>query len=140
MDNHLLAVLIHERSEPFEALKEALFDLSVEAYCVEGGSEAEDLIAEYQPLLVFVDLPIWSESHADIVDMVEGADQSLNIIVVGPLPDIQEHVAAIERGAFSFIAPPFSHKALTPVVHAAAMDARDRRESLVRVGLAYPST
>jgi DNA-binding NtrC family response regulator len=109
----------------------------VEFFCVKGCREAKDLIAQYHPVLVFVDVPIWSKSHADIVNMSKGADQNFNIIVVGPLPDIEQYVSAIERGAFNYVAPPFFHETLTPVVHSAAMDARERRESLERVLLSF---
>lgn len=139
MDNHLSAVLIHERPEPFEALKGALGDLSVESYCVKGSNGAEALIAQFQPLLVFVDLPIWSQSHADIVNMANAADQTFNIIVVGLLPDIEEYVSAVELGAFNFMAPPFSHDSLTMAVHSAAKDAMDRR-ALAKAILAHATT
>lgn len=137
MDNLLLAVLIHERPDPFEALKGALCNLSVESYSVRGCNEAKSLIAQYQPLLVFVDLPIWGIRNADIVNMAKAANRTCNIIVVGPLPDIDLYASAIELGAFSFVAPPFSPETLTVVVHSAALDALDRRESLGRVALAH---
>ena len=57
MDNLILAVLIQERPDPFEALKGVLSGMDVEAYSVESCSEAQNLIAQYHPLLVFVDLP-----------------------------------------------------------------------------------
>ncbi len=137
MDNLLLAILIYERPYPFEALKGVLCDTSVESYSVDGWSEAKDIIAEYQPLLVFVDLPNWNRWHAGIVKMANAADHTFNIVVVGPLPDIELYVSAKEQGAFSFIAPPFSHGPLALVVHSAVMDVRDRRESLALVG-AHP--
>jgi DNA-binding NtrC family response regulator len=129
MENLLVAVLIHERPEPFQALHGRLADLSVKAYCAKKCTEAERLIAQYQPLMVFVDLPIWSESHGDLVNMAKGTDQTFNIVVVGPLPDTEEYVSAIKQGAFNFVAPPLSYEALIGVVHSAAIDARERRES-----------
>jgi DNA-binding NtrC family response regulator len=140
MDNLLLAVLIHERPDPFEALKGILSDLSVESYSITGYRDAKDLIAEYHPLLIFVDQPIWSRWHADIVKMAREADQTFNIIVVGPLLDIQLYVSAMEQGAFNYVAPPFSHRTLTVVVHSAAMDARDHRDSLALVASAHAAS
>lgn len=133
MDNHLSALLIRELPEPFQALQGALSDLSVESYPARGCNEAASLVVRYQPPVVFADLPIWRQSHAEIVNMANAANRTFNIIVVGPLPDIEQYMSAIERGAFNFVAPPFSHDTLTLAVHSAAMDARERRESLERV-------
>jgi DNA-binding NtrC family response regulator len=140
MNNVVFAVLIYERRTPFRALKGALSDLSVETYCVKKCSEAETLIAQYQPLMVFVDLSVWVKSFADIAKMAKAADQTFNFVVVASLPDAELNASTIEQGAFTFVAPPFSREALIPVVRAAVMDARDRRESLARVGLARAPT
>ncbi|MGO8790148.1 MAG: hypothetical protein ACLQVL_22570 [Terriglobia bacterium] len=137
MDNLILAVLIQERPDPFEALKGVLSGMDVEAYSVESCSEAQNLIAQYHPLLVFVDLPVWSRFHADIVNMAKAADQTFNIIVVGPTPDIELYASAIEQGAFNFVAPPFSREPLLRVVHSAAMDVQERNELLAREVLAH---
>jgi DNA-binding NtrC family response regulator len=137
MDNLLPAILIHERPYLFDALKGVLCDISVESYSVDGWDEAKAIIAEYQPLVVFVDLFNWNRWQAEIVKMANAADHTFNVIVVGPLPDIELHASVREQGAFSFVAPPFSHEALTMAVHSAVMDVRDRRESLALVG-AHP--
>ena len=139
MDNRLLAILIHEHPEPFKTLKGALDDLSVESYCAKGCSEAHGLIAQYKPLVVFVDLPIWNKGHAEILNIAKAADQPLNLIVLGPMPDIEQYVSVLQQGAFNFIAPPLSHESLTMVVHAAAIEARQRRETFARVAVAHPS-
>jgi DNA-binding NtrC family response regulator len=133
MDDHLLAVLIHERPEPFQALQGALGDLSVESHCAQTWSEARNIIAQYQPLLIFVDLSIWRKSHTDMVMMANAVRQVFNIVVVGMLPDIEKYISVVEQGAFSFVAPPFSHDTLTLIVHSAAVDARNLRESRAEV-------
>lgn len=137
MNTPLLAVMIHDRPEPLKTLEGALSNLLVESYSVKSCSEAKSLIAQYQPLVVFVDLLIWSKSFPYIVDLAKAADQGFNIIVVGALPDIEQYVSAVERGAFNYIAPPFSHDTLTMALHSASVDARERRESLARVFYAH---
>ncbi len=137
MDTPLFAISIHEHPEPCKALEAALGDLSVETYFVKGWAAARDLIAQYQPLLVFVELAIWNRSHAEIVHLAGVADPYFNIVVVGSVPDIEMYVSTIEQGAFEFIAPPFAYEALTRVVHSAAKDARSCRQSLAPVTL-YP--
>ncbi len=135
METPLVAISIHEHPEPCKVLEAALGDLSVETYFVEGCPAARDLIAQYQPLLVFVDHAIWRRSHNEIVYMARAADQYFSIVVVGSTPDIEMYVSAIEQGAFEFIAPPFSLETLTRVVHSAALDAHELRESFARMSL-----
>lgn len=80
--------------------------------------------------MVFIESTIWGSAYKDLVDLSRRPDLALSVIVVGPAPDIELYVAAIERGAFSFVAPPFAYDGLNVIVHSAAMDARDRRESM----------
>jgi len=137
MDKPISTVLIHNRLEPCRELQGALGDLSLDTHSAKSCSEATDLVAQYRPLLVFVDLPIWNQSFPEIVNMEIAAEQAFTIIIVGSLPDIEEYVSAIEHGAFNFIAPPFGHDALTLVVHAAAMDALERRKTMGRVSMSH---
>jgi DNA-binding NtrC family response regulator len=130
VENPIWAVAIHDHIEPCAELEGILRDLSVEVRAAKRCSEAWGLISKYQPSLVFVDLNVWRQSHNAIVNMAIEADQTFNIIVVGSLPDIEKYVSAIERGAFNYIAPPFSHDVLALVVQAAVADSRERRKSL----------
>jgi DNA-binding NtrC family response regulator len=139
MDMPILAVSMHDDMEWCTELEGALEDLAVEVYTVKRCGEANDVIAKYQPLLLFVDLNIWKQSHDEIVSMAVAADQTFNIIVVGSLPDIEKFVSAIEHGAFNFVAPPFARDVLALVVYTAAIDARDRRRSLSRAPLSQAS-
>jgi DNA-binding NtrC family response regulator len=137
MDMPILAVSIHDHMEPCTELEGLLGDMSVETYSVKRWDEARDLIAQYQPLLVFVDLNIWRQSSEEMVSAAVAADQTFNIIVVGPQPDIEKYVSAIELGAFLFVAPPFARDVLAQSVYAAALDARDRRSSLARTPFSH---
>jgi DNA-binding NtrC family response regulator len=137
MKTPLLAVLLHERPETFESLEGTLQDLSLETYGAKTWRAAEVLIDHYRPLLVFVDFSIWRKIHTGIVNKAMGTDHTFNPIVVGALPDIEEYVSAMEQGAFNYIAPPFSHESLTLLVHAAAVDASERREAVERALLSF---
>ncbi len=138
MENPLRAVLVLELPETFEAMGAILSDLSVENYGAKTWNAAKILIGQYRPLLVFVDLPIWKKSHAEIIRMASVAHQFFNIVIVAPLPDIELYVSAVEQGAFGLVAPPFTHESLTLVVHPAVKDARERREALAHVASAPP--
>jgi DNA-binding NtrC family response regulator len=137
MDMPILAVLIRDSNSPCTELEGVLGDLSVEVYSVKRWAEAKALIELYQAQLVFVELNIWKQSYSHMVNTAITADQPFNIIVVGSLPDIENYVSAIERGAFNFVAPPFARDVLAEVVYTAAMDARDRRKSLARAPFSH---
>jgi DNA-binding NtrC family response regulator len=132
MTNQLFALVIHDHEKPLKELKGILKDLSVETWSIDSCDSAEGLIAQYKPSMIFIDVPMWDKSHQQLVNLCRKSDLALNIIVVGEMPDIELYVASIERGAFSFIASPFSHDGLNPVVHSAAMDARERRDTMAR--------
>src|SRR5579872_5815969 len=126
MDTPLLALLIYEHPERFESLNATLRDLSLETYGARTWEACKELIRQYQPVLVFVELSIWNKAHDEMVKMARLADQPFNVIVIGSLPDIEQYVATMEQGAFNFLAPPFSHDTLTLAVHTAAADAQQR--------------
>jgi DNA-binding NtrC family response regulator len=137
MDKPIPVLMIHEHAEPFKLLEAALSGLPVESYTVRGIKEERDPVAQYQPLLVFVDLSVWRQAYGEIVEMELDAEQSFSIIVVGPKPDIENYVDAVGKGAFEFIAPPFSPESINRVVKSAATDALFRREALAKVPQPY---
>jgi len=137
MDSQLVALEIHENYELGRALGPALAELPVESYSVESCNKATDVIAQHQPLLVFVDLSIWRLSRTEILEMQIAADQFFNVIVVGSAPDIETYVKTVEQGAFEYTAPPFFKETLNRLVQSAAMDARYRRESVAELPEPY---
>jgi DNA-binding NtrC family response regulator len=133
--DHLFALLIHNHPEVFQSLNQTLWNLSVETYNVETCKEAEELVPQFKPHLIFADVSVWDGSWTYILNLADGGDVPLNVVVVGHVPDAQEYRSAMDRGAFDFVAPPFELALVDFVVRAAATDARNRSEAL-----AYPLT
>ena len=129
MMEHLFALLVHDQPEPFESLKQALKDLSIETYSVETCKEAADLIAQCKPHIIFTESALRDGSWVSILNLAEVSDVPLNVIVVGAIPDTRFYMSVMERGAFDFVAPPFEHEPLEFVVRSAELDARRRREA-----------
>src|SRR5579862_5989952 len=121
MNNPILAVRIHDKSEAGRALGTALANLPMESHGVESFVEAKELIAQLQPLMVFVDSAIWRAARADILEAQLAAAQFFNVIVVGSTSDIEIYVATLEQGAFEYTAPPFFQETLNRLVQSAAM-------------------
>jgi len=129
MSEHLFALLVHDHPEPFESLKRVLRDLSVETYSVQTCKEAEDLITQCRPHLVFTENALPDGSWVSMLNVAGASDVPLNVIVVGALPDAHFYLSAMERGAFDFVTPPFESEALSFIVRSAELDARRRREA-----------
>ena len=66
MSDHIFALLVHERSEPFETLRRTLKDLSVETFSVGTCKEAADLITNCKPHIVFTDSAVPDGSWVSI--------------------------------------------------------------------------
>jgi len=126
MSHRYLALLVHDRPAPLESLKSALKELAVETYSVNSCQEAKRLLPQTHPHIVFTDTTLPDGTWADVVDLAENATSPVNVIVVGSNKDVKFYIAALERGAYDFVLPPFERKALDYVVHSAADDARLR--------------
>jgi DNA-binding NtrC family response regulator len=129
MSDHLFALLIHAKSEPFESLKRTLMDLSIETYSVSTCREAKELISQRKPQIVFTESSLPDGSWVSIFSMAEMAKLPLSVIVVGATPDTRFYLSVMERGAFDFVVPPFEHEPLKLVVQSAAINACRRRKA-----------
>ena len=129
MNNHIFALLVHDRTEPFEGLKRTLKDLSVETYSVGTCKEAMDLITQCKPQVIFADSMVADGSWLSIANMAEQADVPASVIVVGAVPNTKLYLSVMERGAFDFVAPPFEHEPLKFIIRSAALQSHRRRET-----------
>ena len=136
MSEHVFALLVHARPEPFESLRQILRDLSMETYSVESCKAAEDLISQCKPHVVFAESSLVDGSWVSILSIAEAADVPVSVIVVGTNPDRRLHVSVMERGGFDFVAPPFEHEPLSFIVRSAALSAHRRRQASLQGAVA----
>lgn len=129
-------LIVGDNAESFRNLEGILKDLSVETWTIKTCDSAESWTAQHKPLLAFIASPVWDSSYPQLVALANKPDLAMNIIVVGTVADIEVYVSSIKRGAFSFIAPPFDHDGVNIIVHSAAMDALERRETMTRALIA----
>ncbi len=132
MENPIVAVMIQDEYESLNHLGGVLGDLGVETHYANGFKEASRLIRRHEPHVIFVNQSQWSDYFEELVRLANTDDHFFNILVVGPLPQVEWRAAAIAHGAFEYVAPPFSHERLTREVHSAFLDVMDRREALAR--------
>jgi DNA-binding NtrC family response regulator len=132
MSERLFALLVHDQTEPFDSLKRTLRDLHIETYSVSTCRDAEDVISQCQPHIIFTESALRDGSWVSILNIADAAKVPLNVIVVSAHPDTRFYVSAMERGAFDFVAPPFERESLAFVTRSAALDAQRRRGALVQ--------
>jgi DNA-binding NtrC family response regulator len=135
MSEHLFALLVHDHPEPFESLRRTLRDLSIETYSVATCKEAEDLIAQCKPHIIFAESSLGDGTWASVLNMAESADVPLSVIVVGALPNTRHYLSVMERGAFDYVTPPFEHEPLNYVVRSAALNTHRRRQASALVAV-----
>ncbi len=130
MENPIVAVMIQDEYESLNHMAGVLSDLGIETHYANGFKEASRLVKRHRPHLVFVNQSQWSDSFEEIVELANTAEYLLDILVVGPIPQVDWRASAIAHGAFNYVAPPFSHEKLAREVHLAYIDVMDRREAL----------
>ncbi len=135
MKDHLFALLVHGEHESFTALRRVLWELSIETYSVETCREAQDLITQCEPHVIFAGASLRDGSWLSLVNIAEAVDVPVNVIVVGNVPDTRHYTSVMERGAFDFVAPPFEHESLNFVVRSAHLDVLRRRAGAARVAV-----
>lgn len=131
MTKQLFALLIHGGSDHFECLREALKRHSVHTYSVSTCKQAENLLAQCKPDLVFTESSVTDGSWLSIQNLAEAARMPLSVIVVGSLPNTQLYISVMELGAFDFIAPPFERDSLDFIVQSAARNTHRLRKAVV---------
>jgi len=133
MNEHVRALLVHGRTEPFESLKRTVRELSVETYTVATCQQAEKLIPRCSPDIIFTESSVADGSWISICNLAQAAELPPSVIVVGKIPDTQLYLAVMEGGAFDFVAPPFEHESLKFVIRSAVLNNHYRREALAHV-------
>ncbi len=135
MRDKIFALLIHDNPDSLLGLKWALRELEVETFSVRNCQEAEGLLPQTQPQVVFVDTSLTEGSWVDAINLAERTDVPPNVIVVGANTNIDLYLSAMEHGAFDFVAPPFELEPLEYVVQSAALDARARKHAQARAAV-----
>lgn len=135
MSERFFALLIHTQAEPFESLRRTLRGLAIETYSVETCREAQDLISQCKPHIIFTERWLADGSWLTISDIAEAANVPVSVIVVAAVPDTRLYLSVMERGAFDLVAPPFEQEPLSFVVRSAALSAHQRRQTLAHAAV-----
>ena len=129
-DNISAVLLLHNASDPLQALNQELRALGVRTRQARTCYEASQLLTDPEPAeIIFTQTELPDGNWQDVVHLAEHAPKAVNVIVVSRLVDIRLYVKALQNGAFDFIAPPFEPSELSHVLLCAAGNVAARRDA-----------
>jgi len=127
MTKNPFALLVSREGASLEPLKAALKNQSIGTWSVDTCAEATRLVEQTQPELIFTDPRLADGTWLDMANLIEKASAPANLIVVGAAGNTDLHSAAMEKGAYDFIQPPFEATSLGHVLQHAVENVRHRR-------------
>jgi DNA-binding NtrC family response regulator len=131
------ALLVYNRPDPLEELKQVLESQGVRASVARScGEAALRLWSERPPDVVFTDTQLGDGTWADVLKVAASAQAPTNAIVVSRCADVRFYLETIERGAFDYLTPPFDPTGVACVVRHAEADIVQRRRTQARVNRA----
>lgn len=126
-------LLLHEPGDALDGLRLALESQSVKVCCLRTCLEALPLVTgPNPPHLIFTQPKLPDGIWVDVVTLAMRAPQTVNVIVVGRLANVELYLQTITAGAFDFIVPPLTGYELTHVVRCAIENVLSRREAQAR--------
>ncbi len=124
-----LALLVNDGATWAIGLKSMLEHRGFAVYEAPTCAVAALLLHSYAPPhVVFTDMQLADGSWTGILALAERSPLASNVIVISRVTDIELYVAALERGAFDFVVPPFDSLEIDHVARCALGNASVRRQ------------
>lgn len=136
MQRNVYALVVHERSEPCQALKLVLRRLHVDTFSVGSCAEAAHLLEQTHPHLIFTDTKLPDGTWIDVVTLAEEAAVPICAILVGSSKDPELFQSALSYGAFDYVCPPFDTESISQLLIQAMALVRTRRDRDSRAAVA----
>jgi DNA-binding NtrC family response regulator len=136
MKGKVFALLVHEYLEPCQGLKPVLKRLGVDTFSVSSCEEAEHLLEQTHPHLLFADGKLRDGSWVDVLNLAEDAPAPICAILVSASKDPELFRAARDYGAFDCVSPPFNTEAVSELIERAILFVQAGRERDARSAVA----
>jgi two-component system, NtrC family, response regulator len=98
-------------------LSELLRDEGFEVYIAADGREALAIVKEVDLDLVVTDMQMPGMDGMALLDEIKGINQDLPVVIITAYADIEKAVAAMQAGAYSYLAKPFSNDELIVTIN-----------------------
>ncbi len=93
-------------------LSELLRDEGYEVYTAPGGREALEIVREVDLDIVITDMQMPEVDGLQLLEETKGINNDLPVMIITAYAEIEKAVAAMQAGAFSYLAKPFSNDEL----------------------------
>ncbi|MBM9602657.1 sigma-54-dependent transcriptional regulator [Desulfopila inferna] len=101
-------------------LSELLRDEGFEVYTAPGGNEGLEVVREVDLDLVITDMQMPEMDGLQLLQEIRKANGELPVIIITAYAEVEKAVAAMQAGAFSYLAKPFSNDELVVNINKAA--------------------
>jgi two-component system, NtrC family, response regulator len=101
-------------------LSELLREEGYEVFTAGGGAEGISMVKESDLDLVVTDMQMPEVNGLQLLEQVKGINPDLPVIMITAYAEVEKAVAAMQAGAFSYLAKPFSNEELLVNVQKAA--------------------
>jgi two-component system NtrC family response regulator len=101
-------------------LSELLRDEGFEVYTAPGGNEGLEVVREVDLDLVITDMQMPEMDGLQLLQQIKKANPELPVIIITAYAEVEKAVTAMQAGAFSYLAKPFSNDELVVNINKAA--------------------
>lgn len=136
MRGKVFALMVHERSEPCQAVKPVLRRLGVDTFSVSSCEEAEHLLEQTHPHLLFTDTKLSDGTWVDVLNLAETAPATVCAILVSASRDPELRQAARDHGAFDCVSPALNTEGVSDLIQRAIRFVQAGRERQARAAVA----
>jgi two-component system, NtrC family, response regulator PilR len=136
MKGKVFALMVHERPEPCQALKLVLKRLGVDTFSVSSCEEAEHLLEQTHPHLLFADIKLPDGTWIDVLNLAGDAPAPICTILVSPSKDSELSQAARDYGAFGCVSPAFNIETVSELIQRAILFVQAGRDRDARSAVA----
>jgi two-component system, sensor histidine kinase and response regulator len=108
MENKSRILIIDDEEVVLDSCTQILKGSSYQLATAANGNEGLNLIKEFQPDLVFVDLKMPGISGFDVLDKIHEIDSTIVTVVITGFATVGSAVDAMKKGAYDFLPKPFT--------------------------------
>lgn len=108
MDNQVKILIIDDEDVVLDSCKQILKGSDYQIATAMTGMHGLELLGEYQPDLVFVDLKMPGISGTEVIERIREFDPTVVTIVITGFATVSSAVEAMKNGAYDFLPKPFT--------------------------------
>jgi CheY-like chemotaxis protein len=116
-------LVVDDEPQIVDMLRELLVGLGYTVETARSGAQALQLVPEFKPDAVLLDLQMPGLSGLQVLDRLRLDDPGLPVIIVTGNTDVDVARSTLARGAFDYLRKPFQFDVLARVVGAAVLGA-----------------